>query len=138
MKPWPDERSVLVLDNCRIHHNDTLANLIAAAGTSVIYHCHQIDTNLIVSTWIQGVYCYSFRHTLRISIRSRSLSAHVSFYIGLKPCQTNASLSVVKQYLRRYGSIIRHQDPIGAIFEACGCVNSTMTEGWFRHAGYIV
>ncbi|TFK58170.1 hypothetical protein BDN72DRAFT_748607, partial [Pluteus cervinus] len=32
MNPYPDEQSVLALDNCRIHHNEPLAELVAAAG----------------------------------------------------------------------------------------------------------
>jgi len=37
MKPYPDARSVLVLDNCRIHHNDALLDLVWAAGCLVLY-----------------------------------------------------------------------------------------------------
>ena len=32
MRPFPDERSVLVLDNCRIHHNEALVDLVISAG----------------------------------------------------------------------------------------------------------
>ncbi|KAF8803317.1 hypothetical protein BYT27DRAFT_7029858, partial [Phlegmacium glaucopus] len=32
MNPWPAPRSILVLDNCRIHHNDALVDLVHAAG----------------------------------------------------------------------------------------------------------
>ncbi|KAJ8584982.1 hypothetical protein M405DRAFT_746054, partial [Rhizopogon salebrosus TDB-379] len=34
MNPFPAERSVLVLDNCRIHHNEDLYELVRAAGES--------------------------------------------------------------------------------------------------------
>lgn len=34
MNPYPAKRSVIVLDNCRIHHNEALAELVAAAGGS--------------------------------------------------------------------------------------------------------
>ncbi|KAJ3486394.1 hypothetical protein NLJ89_g11811 [Agrocybe chaxingu] len=37
MNPYPLERSVLVLDNCRIHHNQPLADLINAAGCIILY-----------------------------------------------------------------------------------------------------
>lgn len=30
MNAWPEKHSVLVLDNCRIHHNDTLLELLSA------------------------------------------------------------------------------------------------------------
>ena len=32
MNPWPGERSVMVMDNCRIHHNTELVDLVNAAG----------------------------------------------------------------------------------------------------------
>ena len=32
MNPFPTERSVLVLDNCRIHHNEALVELVMSAG----------------------------------------------------------------------------------------------------------
>ena len=37
MNPYPAERSVLVLDNCRIHHNDALVDLINSAGMCFYY-----------------------------------------------------------------------------------------------------
>ena len=32
MNPYPAERSVLILDNCHIHHNDALVDLVQSAG----------------------------------------------------------------------------------------------------------
>jgi hypothetical protein len=32
MKPYPQEQSVLIIDNCRIHHNDALMELVNGAG----------------------------------------------------------------------------------------------------------
>jgi len=32
MQLWPDNQSVLVVDNCRIHHNDALVDLVHSAG----------------------------------------------------------------------------------------------------------
>ncbi|KAJ3963325.1 hypothetical protein EV361DRAFT_856631, partial [Lentinula raphanica] len=36
MKPFPDEQSVLVLDNCRIHHTDTLLEVCNNIGKSYL------------------------------------------------------------------------------------------------------
>jgi hypothetical protein len=39
MNEWPQKHSVLVLDNCRIHHNDALLELLSANSvSSFIYH----------------------------------------------------------------------------------------------------
>ena len=35
MNAYPAERSVLVLDNCRIHHNEALVDLVHSAGASL-------------------------------------------------------------------------------------------------------
>ena len=35
MNPWPEEQSVIVMDNCRIHHNAKLVDLVNAAGVSL-------------------------------------------------------------------------------------------------------
>lgn len=32
VNPWPDECSIVVLENCRIHHNDVLVDLVHSAG----------------------------------------------------------------------------------------------------------
>jgi len=37
MNPYPDACSVLVLDNCRIHHNEALVELVRAAGCLILY-----------------------------------------------------------------------------------------------------
>ena len=34
MNPFPAPESVLVMDNCRIHHTDTLQDVLNAAGVS--------------------------------------------------------------------------------------------------------
>ena len=36
MNPFPAERSVLVLDNCRIHHNDAIVELVRSAGENLL------------------------------------------------------------------------------------------------------
>ena len=37
MNQYPAPRSVLVLDNCRIHHNEALVNIVRAAGCLILY-----------------------------------------------------------------------------------------------------
>ena len=35
--PYPAHRSVLVLDNCHIHHNEALVDMVIAAGCLILY-----------------------------------------------------------------------------------------------------
>ena len=37
MNPYPAPRSALVLDNCRIHHNEALVDIVRAAGCLILY-----------------------------------------------------------------------------------------------------
>jgi len=43
MNPFPQEQSVLVLDNCRIHHNEALLDLVNGAG-EYLYQCLILTT----------------------------------------------------------------------------------------------
>lgn len=36
MNPYPAHQSILVLDNCQIHHNIDLVDLVNAAGTILL------------------------------------------------------------------------------------------------------
>jgi hypothetical protein len=36
MNPWPNNQSVLIVDNCRIHHNDALVDLVHSAGLFLV------------------------------------------------------------------------------------------------------
>jgi transposase len=47
MQPFPAEHSVLVLDNCRIHHNEAIAELVQAAG--MLQHPLWMTTLIIYS-----------------------------------------------------------------------------------------
>jgi hypothetical protein len=76
MNPYPDQRSVLVLDNCRIHHNDALVDLVTAAGlqfTSVPLDFAQICVR-------KDAYCFICRLTRLITIQLKSLLAAVRSY----------------------------------------------------------
>ncbi|KAG1844619.1 hypothetical protein DFJ58DRAFT_717593 [Suillus subalutaceus] len=37
MNPFPEEQSVLVLDNCRIHHNEALVAAVESAGLILVF-----------------------------------------------------------------------------------------------------
>lgn len=62
MNPYPDFRSVLVLDNCRIHHNEALVDMVRAAGCLILYlHAYSPDSNPIEESFST---CLSHRCSL--------------------------------------------------------------------------
>jgi hypothetical protein len=73
MNPYPAERSVLVLDNCRIHHNDAIVELVHAAGQWLL--SLKVVTSL---TFLQAASSCTFHHTRPTSIQLRNHSVHVS------------------------------------------------------------
>lgn len=115
MRPFPDARSVLVLDNCRIHHSQALVALVEAAGCLLLYlPPYSPDLNPIEESF-------------------STCESHVSY--GAYNITDTVS---VKAYLRRWGSQLRlDEDPYGVILEAAGCITPAMAHGWFKHAGYI-
>jgi transposase len=115
MNPYPGPRSVLVLDNCRIHHNQALVNIVMASGCLILYlPAYSPDLNPIEESFSACKSCLL-----------------IIIYL-------HADFPAVKAYLRRHGFIIRQgNDPINALLEACGCITPEMAKGWFRHAGYI-
>ena len=61
MNPFPLEHSVLVLDNCHIHHNQDFIDLVEQAG---IYNLADLFSILM---WLSQVVWYSFSlHTPQI------------------------------------------------------------------------
>lgn len=107
--------SVLILDNCQIHHNDALVDLVHAAGCLILYlPAYSPDFNPIeelFSACMQSI-CLLFN--------------------------TFLLLALVKAYLHCNGCVIWWElDPIVALIEACGCIKAHNARTWFKNAGYI-
>ena len=70
MNPYPDTRSVLVLDNSRIRDNKALAPLVQAAGCLILYlPAYSPDLNPVEESFIAGpsLYPYSSQHPSQVS-----------------------------------------------------------------------
>jgi hypothetical protein len=131
MQPWPDQRSVLVVDNCRIHHNDALATLVRSAGMSTLVSRYPILNHH------KDVSSSTCQHIPLISIQSKSLSALVGEF-HLHDRMSHLLCDQVKAHFRHYGHIIRGaEDPIMAILDACGSITPENAQSWIRHAGYM-
>jgi transposase len=117
MNPFPAARSILVLDNCRIHHNEALTELVRAAGCLILYlPAYSPDMNPIEESFSTCT-CIAY-------------SAHWQAVTDILP--------LVKAFLRRHGYTIRRElDPIAALIEACSCITAEKAYSWFKHAGYI-
>jgi len=53
MNPWPDNQSVLIVDNCRIHHNDALVDLVHSAGLFLV---SLINVMMFAYSFSQGAF----------------------------------------------------------------------------------
>ena len=117
MNLYLDLHSVLILDNCCIHHNEALVNMVRAAGCLILYlSAYSPDFNLI----------------------EESFSMHSLLLCFIVSHQIKPNISAVKAYLCRHRAIIRQDhDTIKALLKACSCITPVMAKGWFHHAGYI-
>jgi len=73
MKPFPVEQSVLILDNCRIHHNEELPQLIENAGVYTLF----VVVIIPLTPVGEAAYFSTSLHTLQISTPLKSLSVPV-------------------------------------------------------------
>jgi len=60
MNPFPDVHSVLVMDNCRIHHTDMLQQVLNAASVS-FSHIHIADIHIYANQML----CSFTSHRIR-------------------------------------------------------------------------
>lgn len=75
MNPYPQERSVLVIDNCRIHHNEALQDLVNGAGP-----CCVVSIPLLLTVHAQDVFFCTYPpiHPTSTQLKSRSVPVSVS------------------------------------------------------------
>ena len=79
MNPWPDNQSVLIVDNCRIHHNDTLVDLVHSAGLFLV---SLINVKFTHSFSQDAFWCIS-HHICPIWIPLRNRLAPVCLFLTL-------------------------------------------------------
>lgn len=73
MKPFPVEQSVLILDNCCIHHNKELPQLVEDAGVYTLF----VVVIIPLTPVGEAAYFSTSLHTLQISTPLKSLSVPV-------------------------------------------------------------
>lgn len=114
MNRYPHDRSVLVMDNCRIHKSEALQKAVADAGCILVFlPPYSPDFNPIEESFSCG---------------NLSLSVFMDV----------ANYHTVKSWIRRYWRDFQASDePEIMLLEACGTVTPAKARGWFHHAGYI-
>jgi transposase len=119
MNPWPEPQSVLVTDNCPIHHVD-----------EVRYLC---DEQCIFNSFGTLILELCFR-----GVRLRYLPPYSP---DLNPIEE--AFGYIKSYLRRHGDTFRavlHSDNQIAIYAqlyaALGTITAEKARGWMHHSGY--
>ena len=108
--PYPGPQSVLVLDNCNIHHADEVRELVEVEARMSSL-CHEV-------------------HTLTCVLGCR--------IIYLPPYSPNynpieLAFSSIKSYLRRHS----HDRGLFTVVSAMDTITPEKAAGWFRSSGYM-
>lgn len=124
MNPYPGPRSVLVIDNCRIHH---------VFGVEELCEARYVHISLSHHYWTHlPDYLFS-------GIKLIYLPPYSPDYNPIEE-----SFSFIKAYIRRHGHHFRNivemgdkLDPILFLYEALDKVTPEAAKGWFHNSGYI-
>jgi transposase len=74
MNPYPEMRSTLVLDNCRIHHNEALLQLVRAFGCHILFlPAYSPDLNPIEESFSACEYISSWFRYMLMSFNSEGI-----------------------------------------------------------------
>ena len=116
MNRFPQDRSIIVLDNCAIHRANVIREIIEAHGVLLIFlPPYSPDLNPIEES-------FSYRKSL-----------HCCIYNPL----TLSPYPAVKTWIRRHWPRLVHQpNPEVQLLEAAYSVTGDVAPGWFRHSGY--
>lgn len=132
MNPFPEEKSVLLLDNCSIHKSKALKELVDSHGTSICMVFH--PTSLLTS--ISGCYLY-FIPAYSPDFNPIEEAFSTSTLLLLSPFFISPMCHLVKSWIRRnYRRMEDSNWPEIDLIEACYSVTPEMASGYFRHAGF--
>jgi transposase len=121
MSPWPEPKSVLVMDNCAIHHVDTVRYL---CEERYVFFCDICMIRLLI-------YCSS-------GVKLYYLPPYSP---DLNPIEE--AFSYIKSYIQRHGdefrTVLRSDDEVaihGYLYSALGMITAEKARGWMHHSGY--
>jgi transposase len=132
MNPYPQNRSVLILDNCAIHKSAALREVVEAQGM-FFYQ----TTGFRLFKYTSGsllIFLPPYSPDLNPIEESFSAGKHL-LLIVLKYILW---VCLVKAWIRRHWARLAASDtPEVDLLEACGSVTDEKARGWFRHSGYM-
>jgi transposase len=123
MNPWPQPRSVLVLDNCRIHHVEEVEHLCTERYVLIIFFRFSSNT-----------FCFD-----KSGVALYYLPAYSP---DLNPIEE--AFSFIKGYMRRNDILFRstmqgrNEFAIKKLFlDALNEITPELASSWMKHSGYI-
>jgi hypothetical protein len=125
MQPYPAPNSVIVMDNCRIHHNPLIREMIETRCV-----CWTVDLLCVVNARRSGM-------------RLEYLPAYSPDFNPIEQ-----AFSVIKNYVRRHYNHFARANTTGTsprddsdahqmLLKAVFSVTSSDAHGFFKHSGYL-
>ena len=114
MTPFPGPRSVLILDNARIHHAEEIEALVHYYG---MFHVYSV-----------------------LVLAHRQPGCRLEFLPPYSPDYNpiEQAFSIIKSYLRCCGLSFYHDMALYyEMYRSCDTITAEMTWGFFRHSGYL-
>lgn len=125
------ERSVPICDNCRIHHNKMLEELV---NGSCMQPFIPLGAPHLTTASVGCLLLFLLPYSPDLNPIEESFSACKCSVCFMVPYLT---LVIVKAHLRLHNQTIRNAaDPISALTQACACITAEKAQAWFIHAGY--
>jgi transposase len=113
--PFPGPKSVLLLDNARIHHSEEVTSLVHSYGMYIQSSSSKANRNTTSGCRIDYLPPYSPDY---------------------QPIEL--AFSAIKSHLRRCGlSFYSAKENYYELYRACEQITPESTWGFFRHTGYI-
>lgn len=112
--PYPGPRSVLVFDNCNIHHAEEIRSLIEEEARKYMFSI----------TLLFYIYQYIFSLVCRLVF----LPPYSPDYNPIE-----SAFSSIKAYLRRHHT----EEGLQVISDGCLRITAGMAKGWFHSSGYV-
>jgi len=122
MNPYPERNSVLVMDNCRIHHVEGVEGLCAERCVySVLYHI--------------GCFIYSFSRGVKLLY----LPPYSPDFNPIEECFSYMK-SVIRRHDHAFRAVLKTKDTVAIssfLADTLATVTPEHAQSWFQHSNYL-